>query len=118
MAVVAVASPTFQPAMRIVTAITKANPAAVTTSFDHDYITGEIVRFYIPDTFGMRQMNGLSGTITVTASDTFTVDIDTTYFDTFAVPSSNVQYAQVLPIGEVNSQLTAATDNVLPSGNR
>ncbi len=118
MAVQAIASPTFQPAMRVITAITQANPCTITTSFDHDYITGEIVRLYVPNTFGMIQVNKLQGEITVTASDTFTVDIDTTSFDAFAVPASNVQFAQVVPIGERNDLLSAATDNVLPSGTR
>ena len=29
--------PTYQPAMRVIQAITQANPAIVTTTFDHDY---------------------------------------------------------------------------------
>lgn len=113
MSIQALESPTFQPAMRIVTAITNANPAAVTTSFDHDYVTGTIVRLIIPDGFGMLQADGLFSDITVTGLDTFTIDIDTTKFDTFAVPGSNVQYAQVVPIGEISSTLAAAFTNVL-----
>lgn len=114
----AVASPTFQPAMRIITAITKANPATITTSFAHNFFTGDIVRLYVPKTFGMRQADHLQGTITVTSTTQFTIDIDTTDFDTFAVPGSNVQFAQVVPIGEVNSQLYGATENTLPSYTR
>lgn len=116
MPILAIESPTFQPSMRIVTAITRANPAAVTTSFAHDYITGMIVRLYIPNGFGMLQANLQQGTITVTGSTTFTIDIDTAQYDAFSVPGGNVQYAQVAPIGEVNSLLRAATQNVLPTG--
>jgi len=86
MAILANPSPIFQPALRIISAITKAQEAQVTTSFDHDYITGEIVRLLVPIDFGMWQINKLTGTITVTGSDTFTIDIDTTNFDTFSVP--------------------------------
>ncbi len=114
----AIASPTFQPAMREITVITQANPATVTTAFDHDYITGEIVRLYIPVDHGMTQADQLVGEITVTAATTFTINIDTIGFDAFVVPGATVQCAQVVPIGEINSLLTAATDNVLPSGNR
>ena len=32
--------PIFLPAMRIITDITRSNPAIVTTSFDNDYISG------------------------------------------------------------------------------
>lgn len=109
----AIESPTFQPAMRIVTAITNANPAAVTTSFDHDYITGAKVRFRIPKGFGMKQIDKKVGTLTVTSPTTFTVTIDSTYFDTFAVPGGSRQFAQVVPVGEINSVWTSAVENVL-----
>jgi hypothetical protein len=114
----AVPSPTFQPAMRLIAAITNANPAAVTTTFDHDYHSGLIVRLDIPVADGMQQANGLTGTITVTGSDTFTIDIDTTFFDVFAIPGSPSPHqntcAQVVPIGEVNESLAQSTQNVLP----
>ena len=116
MAVLAIASPTYQPAMRIISAFTNANPASITTSFDHDYITGTIVRIIIPPGHGMLQANNLVGTITVTGTTTFTIDIDTKDFDTFVIPGgfpNSYQHPQVVPIGEINSILTAATMNVL-----
>lgn len=113
-----VADPIFQPAFRIISSITRADPAVIVTSIDHDYVTGEIVRFYIPSIFGMQQLNTLVGTITVTASDTFSVNIDTSSFDAFAIPAplpSSYTCAQVVPIGEISSILSAATKNTLPS---
>jgi hypothetical protein len=111
-------SPTFQPAMRLVTAITNANPAAVTTSFAHDYETGDIVRLYVPEWYGMRRADKLQGTITVSSDTQFSIDIDTTGFNTFAAPSSPLPWyidstAHVVPVGQVNSKLTNATRNVL-----
>jgi len=117
MAILAVESPTFQPAMRIITAITQSNPAAVTTSFDHDYVSGMIVRLVIPPGYGLEEYNEQKGTITVTGDTTFTIDIDTTIGEPFTVPAvfpENKQSPQVLPIGEINSMLTTATRNVLP----
>lgn len=114
--VYAVTDPVFQPAMRIVTAITREELAAVTTSFDHNYITGEIVRLYISPFEGMQQANQLTGTIVVTGPTTFTITIDTTNFDIFAVPNPlpyGYYPSQVVPIGEVNEMLLAATKNVL-----
>lgn len=116
MPIYAIQSPVYQPAMRIITAITRAFPASVTTSFDHDYITGTIVRLDIPSGFGMTQADTRTGAIIVTGPTTFTIDIDTIFFDIFAVPASwpyNQQLAQVVPIGEINSILTASTVNVL-----
>lgn len=115
-------NPVFQPAMRIITAITNANPAQVTTSFAHNYLTGEKVRIIVPPADGMEQINGLVGTITVNGDTTFLIDIDTTGFDVFVIPSSPLPQvdtcAMVIPIGEVNSMLRAATKNVLPTGVR
>lgn len=110
-------SPIFQPAMRLVTAITNANPAAVTTSFDHDYRTGDIVRLYVPIWYGMRRADKLKGEITVTSATEFAIDIDTTGFNAFSIPAPVPWYvdstAQVVPVGEISSNLGAAVQNVL-----
>lgn len=110
-------TPIFQPAMRLISAITQANPAVVTTTFDHDYVTGTVVRLNIPTACGMQQANQLTGAISVISSDTFSIDIDTTQFQAFAIPvfSAHVpSNATVVPVGEINSTLEAATQNVLP----
>jgi len=117
MPVLAIQNPVFKPAMRIVTAITNAFPAAVTTSFDHNYITGTIIRLIVPLGFGMVQANQKFGTITVTSPTTFNIDIDTTFFDVFAAPVTfpeNQQSSQCVPFAEINSILSGATENVLP----
>lgn len=117
MAILATQNPTYKPSMRIISAITNAHPAAVTTTFDHGYITGTICRLYIPAGYGMLQAHSLFGPITVTGTDTFTIEIDTSTFDPYTTPASfpdDRQYAQVVPIGEITSILDAATRNVLP----
>lgn len=110
--------PVFQPAMRIITAITQARTAEVTTSFDHGYGDGLIIRLDIPPADGMQQANQFSGPILVTGTTTFTVPLDTTSYDAFAIPvgvSPHVNTcAMVVPVGELNSILTKATRNVLP----
>lgn len=114
----AVADPTFQRSMRLVSAITNANPAQITTTFDHDYGTGDIVRLSIPRWFGMVEADKLVGTITVTGSDTFDMNIDTTSFTPFSVPSPVPwyvnAYAQITPVGEISANLAGATQNTLP----
>lgn len=120
----AVQLPTFQPSMRNILTITQDVNALVTTTFDginpgdNQYVTGLIVRFYVPDGFGMVQMNGLSGAITVISDTQFTVPISTINFDAFVVPAFQPGAfgtpAQVVPIGQVNEMLTEAVQNVLP----
>lgn len=114
----ALQNPVYQPSMRIIAAITQSNPAMVTTTFDHQYNTGCIVRFDVPVADGMQQINQMTGPITVTGDTTFTVSIDSTLFDPFAIPTSPPAYenvcALVVPIGELNENLDSAVQNVLP----
>ena len=102
--------PAFQPAMRIITAVSNSNPVSITTSFAHQYITGTIVRFDIPLTNGMQQLVGSTYPIIVTGNTTFIVALDSTSFQ----PFTNTNCAMVVPVGELNGQLTAAMQNVLP----
>lgn len=117
MAILAIANPVYQPAMRVISNITNAVKAVVTTTFAHQYIDGTIVRLHIPTGYGIVQANNLYGAITVTGDTTFIVDINTLNFDSYTTPSSfplNYNYAVVVPIGEINSTLAAAVANVLP----
>jgi hypothetical protein len=109
--------PVYQPAMRIIANVTNANPAVVTTTFAHQYITGTTVRLNFPPGYGMEQANQLFGEIVVTGATTFAIPIDTTLFDPFMTPATypdNMQYAQCVPFAENNGILKAATNNALP----
>jgi hypothetical protein len=123
-------NPVFQPAMRLVAAITNSNPAIVTTTFNHNYLSGAWVRLYVPRACGMWQADKLYGQISVTGPTTFTVDIDTTAFDPFIappvqppppppiipLPNPHINTcALVIPIGENNDNLDSAVNNVLPT---
>lgn len=110
-------NPMFQPAMRVIAAITNSFPVTITTTLNHLYVSGLIVRLDIPVGFGMQQANHLFGPITVTGNTTFTLPIDTTNFDTFMLPSSfppGYQDAQTVPTGEISSILYASVRNVIP----
>jgi hypothetical protein len=96
----------FYPGRRVVANITQANPAVVTTLVDHGYVTGQQIRFQVPSVCGMNQISGLTATVTVTAVNTFTVNIDTTGFAAFAFPlPASVPFtpAEVVPVGETPS---------------
>ncbi len=108
--------PVFQPALRIIINITNGFPAIVTTSFAHQYTTGLIVRLILPPGYGMSQANQQFSDIIVIDSLNFSINIDTTHYQLFTVPSSPTQYAQAIPTGEVNSTVYLATKNILPYG--
>lgn len=91
-----------------VTEITKATQAVVRTSVDPSlyYVVGMKVHFSIPYSFGMYEMNQLTGTIVAVSSAnyTMTVDIDSSAFTTFAFPASTSSptatlFATVSPAG-------------------
>lgn len=112
-------NPIFQPAMRLVAAISNSNPAVVTTSFAHLYQTGLVVRLDIPFACGMQEVNHQVSDITVISATTFTFNnTDSTNYSTFSVPvlanPAINTCACVVPVGEVNDQLYQAVRNVLP----
>ncbi len=114
----AVQFPTYLPAMRIITAITQADPVVITTSFANDYVNGEIVRISVPQRhgmypWGMSQIDGLTGVVTLLSNTQFSLPIDSSGFDAFVTPVSPTQRPYVVPIAELNSILSAATRNVL-----
>lgn len=116
MAILATQFPVYKPAMRIISNITNDFPATVTTTFNHNYITGLVVRLLVPIGYGMIEANQLFGNIVVTGDTTFTINIDTRYFNTYTTPSIPYDYQipQTIPFGEVNSSLLSSTKNVLP----
>lgn len=111
----ALENPTYGPAMRLISNITNGNPASVTTTFNHGYITGMIVRLNVPRNFGMYEVNQLYAPITVTGNTTFTIELDTTRMSSYNAPVQMYERhtSYVTPIGEVNAILTAATKNLL-----
>lgn len=117
--VFAIQFPTYLPAMRIITNITQDIEAVITTSFDNSYISGEIVRISVPFfkgyyPWGMQQILDQQGEIEVLNSTQFKISIDTRYYDPFITPPGYPrQRPFVVPIGENNAILAAATTNVL-----
>lgn len=123
----AVPNPTFQRAMRNILSISQGTTTIITTTYDgvnpgvHQYMTGLIIRLIIPAGFGMvlRDPDSLYP-ITVLSSSTFSIPLDSSVLDTFVIPSYNPGHfgtpAQVVPVGEVNSILTEATQNILNNG--
>jgi hypothetical protein len=122
----AVLNPEFKPAMRNILSITNAVNALITTTYDginpgpHQYLNGLIIRVRVPNGFGMIEIDELYGIVTVVDANSFTVNIDTTLFTPFVVPSYNPGHygtpAQTIPFGEINDSLLSATQNVLPTG--
>lgn len=125
MVILAQQNPTYQPAMRIVQDITVANPAVITTTFAHNYLDGDIVQIIINAGGGMPQMNKQQGRVTVISPTSFSIPVDSRKFDPFVFPadinlnplnsSANKFFtpSQVVPVGNINSSIYLASQNVL-----
>lgn len=80
------------PEFLYITEITQATQAVVRTSVDPTayYVVGMLIHFSVPGSFGMTQINQLTGKIVAVsaANYTVTVDIDSSAFTAFAFPAS------------------------------
>lgn len=109
------------PEARIITGISVANPAVVTTSVPHGYQIGGKVRLNVPANFGMSQINGQLATIVgIPSANSFTTDINSSSFTAFAFPQQAPafasSYAQSVPVGEVNASFLSAEANLATKG--
>jgi len=106
--------PAYVPAMKAISSITNGFPALVTTTTEHDYVSGTVARLVIFPGYGMSQANQLTAPLTVNDAVSFYIDIDTTLFDPFITPVLTPQTCQVIPVGEITEITTAAVHNNLP----
>lgn len=115
----------FYPRAQLITNISKANPCVVNLNRDTDFTVGEEVSFRIPANNGsfttMQQIANMKGVVTAikasttTACSQVTVNIDTSGFSTFSLPTSAQAAAGVgqQPV----SMLVPAGSGVVPNQN-
>jgi hypothetical protein len=120
----------WYPKKRTIAAVTVGTSTIVRLTVTHGYVVGQKVRFYVPETrgsnlFGMPELNGLMGTVTAinTATNTITVDINSTGFTAFAYPLTAIDrfsVPQVIPVGEDSNLManTVADDAILNMSSR
>ncbi len=101
-----------EPEFLYITAITKATSAVVTVSIAHEYVVGQLVHFSVPSSFGMSEINQLTGRVTAVGTYTLTVNIDSSNFTTFAFPAT-----ALTPTVALFATLAPAGQQVIASGN-
>ncbi len=114
----------FYPKAARFSAITQANPCVINLFQDSDYTVGEEVSFRIPPSTNglttMSQLNNVKGVVasvkaaTTTTCSQVTVNIDTSGFTAFALPTSAQAAAAVTP---VVSMMVPAGSGVVPNQN-
>jgi hypothetical protein len=99
----------FSPDRLAIADITKSNPGIVTTTEDHNFSDGQVVRLHVPRNYGMYELNQMQVIIKVITATSFSIfssiipnnvlPVSTVTFGTFVVPSNPGFTAEVLPIG-------------------
>lgn len=92
--------------MLLISAITNAYPMVVTIidSIYNTYVVGQLVVLTIPPAYGMFQANELRAAIIAINGTNFSLDVNSTNFDVFVVPSGVTisQPASLAPGGSQN----------------
>jgi len=97
----------FVPNRQIIQSISNSYPAIVTTTQDNGYQQGLIVRFVIPPTFGMQQLNNQTFLISLISNNSFSINVDTSDFDPFLGGISSITNITQA----VQAVITVATNN-------
>lgn len=113
---------TFSPPRVAISAITQANPCVVTTSEDHNLVTGAVVRVHVPRNYGMFPLNNNLYSVTVLSPTTLSlqtkqvppaINVDSTLFPAFTIPSNPQFTAEILSVGSGPTPLTNTPGQVL-----
>ena len=101
----------FQPRRRLISGVTNAKEAEVTTTEDHGYDVAQVVRLLVPDSYVMEISYVLAKVLTVPTTTTFTVDLDTSAHNVYATPTTPPSFtdAQVVPVTGLTDNNTSLT---------
>lgn len=78
----------WQPQSCLITNISQAADAVITTSVDHGYVADQLIYLAVAPQFGMSEAAGKITKIKSVTANTMTVELDTSGFTAFAFPAS------------------------------
>jgi hypothetical protein len=94
----------YKPNFFFISAISLGFITTVTTTVNHNYSIGQLVRLLIPNGFGSRQLNEMLGNVTsIPALNQVTLDINSSNSDAFMTNSNIKTQPQIVAVGDVNT---------------
>jgi hypothetical protein len=95
----------YQPSRFEIANIVTGSQTTITTSEDHNYVLGQLIRVLIPIAYGSTQISGKTGYVTsIPATDEVVVSINSQGCAPFVVsPSYAPNPAQIIAIGDANT---------------
>lgn len=93
----------YQPSRFVISDVTLGQTTIVTTSDDHNYVVGQLVRLLIPPSFGCIKLNEQKGyVLSLPDTDQIELNIDSSINVDPYIASSATTVAQTLGIGDIN----------------
>ncbi len=95
----------YQPSVFNIAAITLGYPTTVTTTINHNYVIGQIVRLVISQLYGSFQLNEQEAyVLSIPAADQVILALDSSNANPFVANlSSGTTQPQIVAVGDVNS---------------
>lgn len=95
----------YEPSRFVISDLTYGETTTVTTSEDHNYVVGQLIRLLIPFQYGAQQLTNKQGkVISIPSSTQVIVDISSLDTDSFiSNPSLAYSEPQIIAIGDYNS---------------
>ncbi len=102
----------FEPSQFFISAISLGQTTTVTTTVNHNYIVGQLVRLIIPSFNGTIQLNEQSGyVIGIPNPNQVTLNINSSSYSLFQTSTYPTQ-PQIVAVGNINSGFINASGNV------
>ena len=95
----------YQPRRFQISDITTGSTTIITTSVNHDYVVGQLVKILIQEYYGSWQLNEQQGNvISIPAADQLEIDINSSQVSSFiSNPSYGPTPPQIIAIGDVST---------------
>lgn len=107
----------YAPSVFNISAITLGQFTIVTTSINHNYVIGQLVRLLIPNGYGSRALNEQTGyVVSIPAPNQVTLNLSS--YNVSAFINANLPTAaQIVAVGDVNMGYISKTGRIVASTN-
>lgn len=107
----------FQPSVFFISNVSLGVTTTVTTSVNHNYVIGQLVRLLIPIGYGCRLLNGQSGNvIAIPAANQVVISINSQGSDPF-VDAGLSNKPRIIAVGDINQGIISSTGRSIPTTN-
>jgi hypothetical protein len=94
----------YLPSVFNIAAITNGPTTVVTTTVNHNYVIGQLVRLLISQLYGARQFNEqVAYVIAIPSSTEITLQLDSSFYDVFIPNPTSGTQPQVVAVGDINT---------------